>query len=224
MFSKLENKIDSKIESKIENKLHQSNSRGRNGGNGQTETRSCHHCGKVRHFKPNCPELKPAAKSNNSGGGSATTQTTTTSSLPGKKRYEAPGENDSHTKKLGNDTWKWCAKCKRWNKGDSAHLTDEHRTKNKERSGTPPTSTISRLAVSRGDGILKQSTMGFLGKVGRTVNKDNISWCSSCNRFVHSIENHQHSVEHCHSRGILLLERAASKLSALRLKEEAGQS
>jgi hypothetical protein len=224
MFSKLENKIDSKIESKIENKLHQSNSRGRNGGNVQTETRSCHHCGKVGHIKPNCPELKPAAKSNNSGGGSATTQTTTTSSLPGKKRYEAPGENDSHTKKLGNDTWKWCAKCKRWNKGDSAHLTDEHRAKNKERSGTPPKTTVGRLAVSRGDGILKQSTMGFLGKVGRPVNKDNISWCSSCNRFVHSIENHQRSVEHCHSRGILLLERAASKLSALRLKEEAGQS
>jgi hypothetical protein len=227
LFSKFENKLDSKIESKIDNKLHQTDSRKRsNGGNHQqTETRTCHHCGKAGHIKPNCPELRPAAKTNNSGGASSST-TTTPSSLPGKKRYEPPGDNDSHTKKLGSDTWKWCAKCKRWNKGDSAHLTDEHRSKNKDgaTSASAITSASGRLAVSSGNGILKQSTMGFLAQVGRPINKENISWCSSCNRFVHTLENHNHSMEHCHSRGILLLERAATKLSTLRLKEEAGQS
>jgi hypothetical protein len=226
MFSKMENKLDSKIDSKIKHKLHQSNNRGRsNGGGNSTETRTCHHCGKPGHIKPNCPELRPAPKSNNSGA-AASAKTTTPSSLPGKKRYEPPGNNDSHTKNIGVDTWKWCGKCKRWNKGDSAHLTDEHRTKNKDSSNSAPPTTLAsgRLAASSGNGILKQSTMGFLAKIGHPVNKDAISWCSSCNRFVHKLENHTHSAEHCHSHGILLLERVASKLTALQLKEEAGQS
>jgi hypothetical protein len=193
MFSKLENKLDSKIENKIEHKLHQSGSRrnGANGGN-QNETRSCHHCGKVGHIKPNCPELKPAPKDN--GGGK---QTTTPSTLPGKKRYEAPGEKDPHTKKLGSDTWKWCGKCKRWNKGDSAHLTDEHRSKNTtERSATPPPpTTASRLAASCSGGILKQSVLGgYLG--ARRVHRDDIAWCRICNRWVDSYDDHIRSSEH----------------------------
>jgi hypothetical protein len=105
LFSKMENKLDSKIENKIQNKLQQGNG-GRNrsnGGGNQTETRTCHHCGKAGHIKPNCPELKPAGSSNGGGGSTAPT-TTTPSSLPGKKRYEAPADNESHTKKLGNDT------------------------------------------------------------------------------------------------------------------------
>jgi hypothetical protein len=184
MFSKLKNKLDSKIENKIENKLHQSNSRrgGANGGN-QTETRSCHHCGKVGHIKPNCPELKPAPKDNAGG-----KHTITPSTLPGKKRYEPPGDTDPHTKKLGADTWKWCGKCKRWNKGDSAHLTDEHRSKNQERRPTPPT-TVSQLAASS-TGILKQSTMGFLATTRQRVNKEDVSWCRSCNRWVTSLNDH----------------------------------
>jgi hypothetical protein len=226
MFSKLESKIDSKIESKLQQTgagSRRGRGNGGNGGNGggHSETRSCHHCGKVGHIKPNCPELKPAPK-DNSGNGTLPPPTSTPSSLPGKKRYEAPGENDPHTKRLGSDTWKWCAKCKRWNKGEAAHLTDEHRAKNKENSGNPPT-TVSRLAVTS-EGILKQSTMGFLAKSGRSVLQDDIVWCPSCNRFVHSNENHLHSLEHCHSRGINLLQRAADELAALQLKEEAGQS
>jgi hypothetical protein len=194
LFSKMENKLDSKIENKIQNKLQQGNG-GRNrsnGGGNQTETRTCHHCGKAGHIKPNCPELKPAGSSNGGGGSTAPT-TTTPSSLPGKKRYEAPADNESHTKKLGNDTWKWCAKCKRWNKGDSAHLTDEHRAKNAtDRVSTGPKSTVAGglAATSTGGGILRQSMSGWLAK---TVNRDNVSWCSACNRWVPSIESHSHS-------------------------------
>jgi hypothetical protein len=107
------------------------NGNGSGRGNGQEETRTCHHCKKVGHIKPNCPELKLA------GGGQANkgieqktpAQPSVPSTLPGKKRYEAPGPNDSHTKQLGNDTWKWCGTCKRWNKGASAHLTKEHKSK-----------------------------------------------------------------------------------------------
>jgi hypothetical protein len=225
MLSKFENKLDSKIDSKIENKLHQTESRGRGNSGNQTETRSCHHCGKVGHIKPNCPELKPAAKSSEQSGNGGS-KTTTTSTLPGKKRYEAPRDNESHTKKLGSDTWKWCAKCKRWNKGDSAHLTDEHRSKQQTRSTTPPpTKPVGGLAVTTGSGILKQSTMGFLAQAGRCVNKDNISWCATCNRWVHSIEDHCHSIEHNHGRGILLMQRSVLKFStSFQSKFQAGQN
>jgi hypothetical protein len=167
LFSKMENKLDSKIENKIQNKLQQGNggrNRNNGGGGSQTETRTCHHCGKVGHIKPNCPELKPAGNKGNNVDGSKT-QTTTPSTLPGKKRYEAPSDNESHTKKLGNDTWKWCAKCKRWNKGDSAHLTDEHRAKNANGgSATVPKSTVAGglAATSNGGGILRQSVTGWL--------------------------------------------------------------
>lgn len=228
LFSKMENKLDSKIENKIVNKLQQSSMRGRgNGGNGgnngngggtQSETRSCHHCGKVGHIKPNCPELKKAPSSDSGG---SKTQSATTSTLPGKKRYEAPGDNEPHTKKLGADTWKWCGKCKRWNKGDSAHLTDEHRAK--ETSATAST-TSSRLAVAHGGGILRQSTMGFLARAGRCVNTNDLTWCSSCDRWVHSLENHSSTFEHCHGCGIRLLQQTTRKLSeTIQSKDQAGQ-
>jgi hypothetical protein len=191
MFSKLE----SKINNKIENKLQQTgNNRGRaNGGNnGQSETRTCHHCGKSGHIKPNCPELKPAG-STNSGAKGKTQTTTTPSTLPGKQRYEAPADNESHTKKLGSDTWKWCGKCKRWNKGDSAHLTDEHRAKNT--NDTTAKTTVGGLAATSG-GILRQSMAGWLAQMDQSVHRENVSWCATCNCWIQSSTNHVHDKEH----------------------------
>jgi hypothetical protein len=199
MFSKIENKLDSKINSKIENKLQQqTGNRGRaNGGNnGQSETRTCHHCGKPGHIKPNCPELKPAGSTNSGGNGKP--QTTTPSTLPGKKRYEAPADNEPHTKKLGSDTWKWCGKCKRWNKGDSAHLTDEHRAKNandRPTSTVPKTTVAGLAATSGGGGILRQSMTGWLAKTNPSAQRENISWCATCNCWIQSTESHCHTSE-----------------------------
>jgi hypothetical protein len=213
LFSKMENKLDSKIENKIMHKLQQGNGgRNRNtgGGGNQSETRTCHHCGKVGHIKPNCPELKPAAKAN-SNTDHSNQQTTATSTLPGKKRYEAPAYNESHTNKIGQDSWKWCAKCKRWNKGNSAHLTDEHRAKNANSGGAtiPKTTVEGGLAATRtGGGILRQSMSGWLAKTHQPVHKDDVSWCSTCNCWVQSIESHSHGIA----------ERAPQQL-----KDQAGQ-
>jgi hypothetical protein len=160
MFSNLEAKIDSKLKqaNNIGGNKQQQNGPRNGGGQQNSETRTCHHCGQVGHIKPNCPQLsKNSNGKNNSNANNRSNgkngHTTVPSSLPGKKCYKAPGTNDSHTKTIGADTWKWCAKCKRWNKGDSAHLTDEHRAKNKEQQ-TGPAITVSRLAASSGNGIL----------------------------------------------------------------------
>jgi hypothetical protein len=131
MFSKMEQKFDSK--------LKQSTSfgnRGQGGFSSQPKMCTCHHCGQAGHIKPNCPQLKNSSQtknkstSNGNGGSSNKGQPTVPSTLPGKKRYEPPADNESHTKKVRANTWKWCAKCKRWNRGDSAHLTDKHKSKN----------------------------------------------------------------------------------------------
>jgi hypothetical protein len=240
MFSKMEQKFDSK--------LKQSTSFGnrgqQQGGGSSQDTRTCHHCGQVGHIKPNCPQLKGSTqsdtKSTSSGNnGDKKGTPTAPSSLPGKKRYEAPGDNDSHTKKLGNDTWKWCGKCKRWNRGDSAHLTDEHKSKQRERPPTPP-KTAGRLAVvtetqtvpagglaavtGSHEAPLTQTTFGYLAKHGRTIHRDDIHWCVSCNRWVHKIEDHCHSIEHNHGRGILLIQRGLRNLSTcIQSKDQAGQ-
>jgi hypothetical protein len=217
---------------KLETSLKQRGAGNGNGnengrGNGQQETRTCHHCHQVGHIKPNCPQLKQASsqqhggpkqeESNNKG-----KPTPTPGTLPGKKRYEAPGPNDPHTKQLSQDTWKWCATCKRWNKGDSAHLTDEHKSKNKARAPTPPKTTVSRFATV--DTNLIQSSSGFLSKMSKEIKDDEIQWCAACHRWVHKSENHQRTFEHNHNCGISIIQSGATNLqNALSGKDQAGR-
>jgi hypothetical protein len=229
MFSKMEQKFDSK--------LKQSTSfgnRGQGGFSSQPKMCTCHHCGQAGHIKPNCPQLKNSSQtknkstSNGNGGSSNKGQPTVPSTLPGKKRYEPPADNESHTKKVRANTWKWCAKCKRWNRGDSAHLTDEHKSKNRERPPTPPKSAIGRFGAISDDennAPLVQSTLGYMARVGRTTHRVDISWCRTCNHWVHNkLESHCHSVEHNHGCGILLLQRGLGKLSScMPSKDQAGQ-
>jgi hypothetical protein len=223
MFSNLEAKIDSKLKQTNVGGDKQQRGGSQNTGS-QNETRTCHQCGQVGHIR-----LKNGGGSNKSNANNASNSTgngkhknpnPVPSSLPGKMRYEAPGANEMHTKTIGSDTWKWCNKCKRWNKGNAAHLTDEHKSKNQERSSASPKTTVGRLASSGREGILKQSTMGFMAKAGRSVNKDEISWCASCHRWVHSLEDHRHSIEHNQILGLQCMDCLPS---SLHLKAKAGQ-
>jgi hypothetical protein len=196
MFSKFENKIDSK--------LKQNGFSGNRGNGNGGETRTCHHCNQVGHIKPNCPQLKQASQSGQQGGqkqpnGSfnekGKNQPTNPGTLPGKKRYELLGANESHTKQLGQDTWKWCGTCKRWNKGASAHLTDEHKSKTRERAPTPPKTTVSRLATTNES--LWQPTHGFyLAKHNCNKSKDEIQWCAACNQWIQHQREHELTNEH----------------------------
>jgi hypothetical protein len=225
-----------KNEAKIDSKLKQTNVGGdkqQRGGSqntgSQNETRTCHQCGQVGHIRPNCPQLKNGGGSNKSNANNASNSTgngkhkdpnPVPSSPPGKKRYEVPTANEMHTKTIGSDTWKWCNKCKRWNKGNAAHLTDEHKPKNQEHSSASPKTTVGWLASSGREGILKQSTMGFMAKAGRSVNKDEISSCASCHQWVHSLEDHRRSIEHNQILGLQCMDCLPSPLH---LKAKAGQ-
>jgi hypothetical protein len=65
-----------------------SNDNGNNNGrgNGQQETQTCHHCKKVGHIKPNCPELRQAGGGQPNKGTEQKTQPqpSVPSTLPGK--------------------------------------------------------------------------------------------------------------------------------------------
>jgi hypothetical protein len=149
-------------------------------------------------------------------------QTPTPGTLPGKKRYEAPGPNESHTKQLGQDTWKWCATCKRWNKGASAHLTDEHKSKNKARAPTPPKSAVGRLAVVE-TGLIQSST-GYLAKMGKKINADEIEWCEACNCWIHNHAQHSRTIAHNHNCGISVIQSSATNFqNALSGNDQAGR-
>jgi hypothetical protein len=220
MFNKFENKIDSKLK---QNGFSGGN-RGTGNGNG-SETRTCHHCHQVGHIKPNCPQLKQVTQQQGAQKPDAFTkekQTPTPGTLPGKKRYEAPGPNESHTKQLGQDTWKWCATCKRWNKGASAHLTDEHKSKNKARAPTPPKSAVGRLAVVE-TGLIQSST-GYLAKMGKKINADEIEWCEACNCWIHNHAQHSRTIAHNHNCGISVIQSSATNFqNALSGNDQAGR-
>jgi hypothetical protein len=105
--------------------------------NGKTNKElTCYWCGEKGHAKPSCPNLdKPKkykgeegkAKTNNSNSNANTNQSSTAStSGTSTKKWKAPATGESHTKTEEGSVYKWCGTCKKWNKGDKAHLTDEH--------------------------------------------------------------------------------------------------
>jgi hypothetical protein len=65
--------------------------------------------------------------------------------------------------------------------------------------------------------------IGYLATAARR--NDDITWCSACNRWVHSNENHQQSLEHNHNRGISVVQTSATTVQgALSGNDSAGQS
>jgi hypothetical protein len=70
-----------------------------------------------------------------------------TSGPAGFSHKTAPKEGESHTKNAEGEAWKWCGTCKRWNKGEKAHLTDDH-VKGKGKPAEVKAETVNAVAAA----------------------------------------------------------------------------
>ena len=105
----------------------------------KSDDRECYHCGKKGHIKPNCPD-KDTPKDQLKKGGSSTSAPSGTSSV----KKTPPKEGESNTKSIEGASHKWCATCKRWNTGDKAHFTADHR----KGAGKAPSAAATEPAVA----------------------------------------------------------------------------
>ena len=160
----------------------QSRNRGNGGGNknnggkdsGQQNphhNKTCYNCNEKGHIKPNCPKLKKEDAKDSSN--NDTTQ------QPSLKK--APKEGESHERTVKGEVQKYCQKCKRWTKGEKAHLTEEHRGK-KDNGGK-----------AQGQLAAVNDTMGSLRLVGGFLGECNTGrqWCSGCKDFKASHDQGQ---------------------------------
>jgi hypothetical protein len=106
----------------------------------------CHRCHKKGHIAANCPEKssaesKPPAADVSKSEGEKSKR---------KMEREAPKDGESHKKTMfGTEYW-WCAKCKRWTKGDKKHTTEQHKSKKPESD----TGASASLAMTGTQGLV----------------------------------------------------------------------
>jgi hypothetical protein len=164
---------------------------------GRTDTRHCYHCNKTGHIKPNCPDKnKPKAAM---GGGTMTTNSSSSSttvypsSIEVAERKTPPKEGEQHTKTdIDGVTCKWCGICKRWSKGEKAHLTEEHIKGQKS-----ITFAAGSLATTTDDANQTlRLVSGFMGSIGQPPKKQSMCYCKVCKKHVSIGEDHVNSVEH----------------------------
>ncbi len=167
---------------------HGGGAKGNQGAKDGKETRTCYNCGKEGHLSANCPEPKKAKKGKGNGGnGNGNNKNGITS--PFKK---APGEGESHSKSVEGVAMKWCAKCKRWTKGEKAHLTAEHKTKEElQRAGSVGSVPAGNLSAALQ--ASESTNLRFLGgfmclaaanhKPLSKLDRANIRWCDVCEQF-----------------------------------------
>ena len=171
---------------------------------GGTDSRTCFHCGKSGHIKPDCPDKdKPKADGAGAPGGAGTT-------TGGSSRKTAPKEGEPHTKTVDKEVWKWCGVCKRWNKGaDKAHLTEEHvKGKGKATEGAPAANNavaevaepvVAALATND-TGPSLRLVSGYLSSIGRPVNPSKLTYCLECDYFVNTDDVHNKTIAHSCSK------------------------
>jgi hypothetical protein len=156
-----------------------------NGKSGEADSRECFHCGKKGHIKPNCPDKdKPKVVKTGSGGSGGTSATLPANGLDRKK---GPKDGDPHTKKDKEGVhWKWCGTCKRWSKGEKAHLTDEH-VKGKGKADSPPAAAGGLAEVDPNDNsstlrLVSGYMMAQLAPV--TLTTEDTFFCEVCKSQV----------------------------------------
>ena len=169
-------------------------------GDGGTDTRTCYHCGKKGHVKPNCPD-KDKPKVGSAGGSGGATPSSGTNAA-GINRV-APKEGEPHTKmdSDGAET-KWCGTCNRWWKGEKSHLTEEH-VKGKGK-GTPPSAAAATTTTVTGayasadndSGGTLRLVGGYMASIGKPLGHGELTFCPLCRRHVLKSEDHHHGISH----------------------------
>ena len=155
------------------------------------ETRECFNCGKKGHLKADC-RVKKDGKSGGKDSGKKDGAPT-----DGFDRKLAPKDGDPETKTVSGEVHKWCGTCKRWSKGDKAHLTDEHV---KGKGKTTP-AAAGGLAAAEDDSNEGYGTLrlvsGYMAKIGKPRKKGSLYFCKVCKCLVsHEETNHQFTLTH----------------------------
>jgi hypothetical protein len=157
---------------------------------GAADTRECYHCGKKGHIKPNCPDKdKPkiariGAPQPNAGG--ALTPST------GFDRKKSPKDGKPHTITVAGEVHKWCGTCKRWSKGEKAHLTDEH-VKGK---GKTVAASGALAAADDNQGSLRLMS-GYMATVGQPAKRNDLVYCAACDVYSEMKHlNHSKTLQH----------------------------
>jgi hypothetical protein len=169
----------------------------------------CHKCNKKGHFKRDCPE--------NTGGGT-------------NHANARPKEGEAHTKP-GTDgrPMKWCDRCRRWTKGDKAHLTGEHVVGKKTPAAdvvpAAPATVVAAAPASHlaggsgGAGSLPSFRLasGFMAKQGQALHKSKSGrewhYCETCDKW----KDYNCSRDHSHITSEIMQ-------GACSLKDEAGRN
>jgi hypothetical protein len=107
-----------------------------------------------------------------------------------------------HTKNAEGETWKWCGTCKqRWNKGEKAHLTDDHvkgKGKPAEAKAEANNAVAAALAANS-TGPSLRIVSGYMAACGRTIKPQTLQYCTLCNYFYRDDEGHETSFVHSKS-------------------------
>jgi hypothetical protein len=169
-----------------------------NSGKG-SDDRVCFHCQKKGHIKPNCPDKdkpkvtkgeQPAAKGGTSGAAAGAAN----------ERKTPPKEGEAHTKTEGADTLKWCGTCKRWNKGEKAHLTAEHVKGKGKSTGSQAAGALAAADDTYDTGASLRLVSGYMAKIGQPVKLGSLTYCGECNKTVGNGGQHKVSFEHQSSK------------------------
>ena len=120
------------------------NSGGGNTGRPSQGQRKCFKCGSTEHIKKDCPQQQDWR------------------SIP-----PDTSKGESTEKVVNGITYKWCGKCRRnkgrWNGGDKAHFTGNHR------SGPPPNTSPSEETPSDDNGSNNGNAQGMLGYLNQPL-------------------------------------------------------